>query len=143
MKCQQQELYAAQQACPEGRTFSTVEEVQQYYDEWLTSSPFLTLNYPGVGKIEVGKAVGKHHCGGFDFGRNVGRCDFHFPVKERTVIHEAAHSLAKQRDGSQAHCPYFCRTYLELIFDKMGSEAYSLLRASMEQHGVQHDPKEG
>lgn len=46
--------------------------------------------------------------------------------------------LAAARYGSKSHDPWFARTYLELVYGVMGSDAYLRLFEAFERAGVDH-----
>lgn len=114
--CQQFELYASETAVPGGRVIPPAD-LQAYVDQ-LRENPYWERNFPNVRRIETnskrsdrGGSVGwfekELECGVIDMA----------PVhhQELVILHECAHVLASARYGSQAHCPWFARTYLELV----------------------------
>lgn len=140
---QQQLLYDAQKACPEGRTFERIDDVQDYVDEF-NSRPWRLINYPRVNRVEVcmiTKGRTRRGVGGWRESRGCGQIDLRFPAMQRTVLHELAHVYAEQMHGPSAHGPHFCRIYLEIVCLEMGSIAYLQLRESMIRYGVEHDPE--
>jgi putative metallohydrolase (TIGR04338 family) len=117
MSCQQYELYAAERHAPRGVEFTSVESMQRYVDA-LRDTWWWQLWYPQVLRVEVGAAParGRGSCGGHHAHNRAGRVEMH-PNHwcELYLMHELAHVLAAARFGSQAHCPYFARVYLELV----------------------------
>jgi putative metallohydrolase (TIGR04338 family) len=129
-------VYAAQEALPPGRTFTTLDEIQAYVDE-------LRENYwwpEWVLRIEV-HSIGRQWRGLARWDADAGAGVIGISkdgMSLRTVVHEVAHVLADAR-GSTSHDPRYCRQFLELVYHCMGSEQFIKLRDSFEQHGVVHD----
>ena len=138
--CQQYEIYGAQAEAPEGRTFTSVEEMQSYVDS-LRDTVWWQRHYSNVLRIEVyDRPTGKKDSVGSWVPLNAaGVIEIGNP-RERTVLHEVAHVLAAARFGSKAHDPYFARIFLELVAHVMGSEAFVALHAAFDKHGIEHDP---
>jgi putative metallohydrolase (TIGR04338 family) len=59
---------------------------------------------------------------------------------ELVVCHELAHVLAGARFGSQAHCPWFGKVYLECVYLIMGVEAWTALREAFVAGGIEFNP---
>jgi putative metallohydrolase (TIGR04338 family) len=130
MNCQQFQLYAAELYASEGRKFANIEEVQAYVDT-LRDTPLWQRQYPQVHRVEVfGRPVStKSSVGAWQPERGAGvieMLDCH--MSELYVMHELGHVLASARYGSRSHDPWFARTYMELVYQGMGSAAYASLR---------------
>jgi putative metallohydrolase (TIGR04338 family) len=140
--CQQYELYASQALVPHGREFTSEAELQSWLDD-LTFQPWWQRFYPQVIRVEAGfRARGKCSAGAWfprDYG--AGRIEM-LPGhrNELIVCHELAHVLAAARFGSKAHCPWFARVYLELVYLVMGHETWTTLRKSFIAGGIDFSP---
>ena len=55
------------------------------------------------------------------------------------LMHELAHVCAAERFDSQAHDPWFARTYLELVYRGVSALKYRELQAAFDDHGVDFD----
>lgn len=58
-------------------------------------------------------------------------------LRELVVLHELAHHLDADPDGTAAHGPEYCGRYLDLVDGIVGAEAAFLLRATMFDCGVE------
>lgn len=138
---QQYELYAAEREGTRGRQFATVKEMQAFVDA-LRDTWWWQRYYPKVLHVEVGRAPrnGRGSVGGWFAENNTGRMEMH-PDHwcEQYVLHELAHVLAAYRYGSKAHCPWFARVYLELVYEVQGADAFVALHAAFDRHSIQHD----
>jgi len=138
--CQQDELYAAEtNALP--RTNVSAEELQSWIDD-LREMPYFERNFPNVLRIEayndhnrttgsVGWFEKQHNCG------IICMADCH--MHEQILLHEVAHVLAAARYGSHSHDPWFARTYLELVYSRLGSEAYAALKDAFDRGCIDYD----
>lgn len=139
--CQQGILYAAEETVLlRGRTFETGDELQTYVDD-LRDSPWWIAQYEQVLKVDacIRKSSAAGSVGGFKKEFGTGRIELapdH--CNELFVLHELAHVLAAARYGSKSHDPWFARTYLELVYGVMGSDAYLRLFEAFERAGVDH-----
>jgi putative metallohydrolase (TIGR04338 family) len=139
--CQQFELYASEASIPRGREFTSVEEMQRWVDD-LRENPWWERFYPQVLRVEaVFKPSGSCSCGGWTPSMGGGRIEM-LPChrNELVVCHELAHVLAAARFKSKAHCPWFAKTYLELVYLVMGTEAWTALRESFVAGGISFNP---
>lgn len=145
MLVQQSDLYRAEEEAlaelpQELRKKWSEQEAQARVDEWR-DLPWWGERFPMVRRIEVyernhGKAGS---CGGFFPEASAGVIDMapqH--MNPLFVCHETAHVLSEARFNSQAHDPWFARTYLHLVYLTMGSEAYISLYKAFERHGIDH-----
>ncbi len=141
LHCQQTELYRAERSAPSGRQFHSVEEMQRYVDQ-LRESPYWRAYYPNVKRIEVyaRPANRNESVGWFEPEKEAGAVEM-LPAHwtELVLLHEVAHVLAGARFGSQAHCPWFARVYLELVYH-FHSAGVDALHEAFESHGIEHDP---
>lgn len=137
--CQQFELYAAQGDVPPGRAFASVEEMQAYADE-LRDLPVWRRQYRQVLRVDVFQ---RHSCnesvGAWQEEMGAGVVEM-LPQHwcELLLLHEVAHVLAHARYGSRSHDPWFARTFLELVREAMGADAYLALWRAFEAAGVDH-----
>lgn len=135
-RTQQNEVYAAQEVLPPGRTFTALDEIQTYVDELRES-----YWWPAwVLRIEV-QPISQRFRGLAHWHTNEGAGVIGISkdgMNLRTVVHEVAHVLADAR-GSSGHDPLYCRQFLELVYHCMGSDQFIKLRDSFEQRGVVHD----
>ena len=128
-------VYAAEATLDPSRALGTVVRVQEYLDA-LCASDWWSERFPGVVRIEVVgirsscvEAVGRPEpernagvIGVTPDGRN-----------ELTVLHEVAHVLCRPDAG---HGPDWARTYLELAYRLMGTDAWAALRDAFVSRGV-------
>lgn len=144
MRCQQFQLYAAEDRVPRGRVFSTVEEIQAWVDG-LRDTWWWPVFYPQVLRVEVYRRDARKHesVGWYEAPKRAGAIEL-LPChwNEREVLHELAHVLAAARANSRAHDPAFARIYLELVYHAMGSEAYYRLWDAFTRDGIQHTYEE-
>jgi putative metallohydrolase (TIGR04338 family) len=128
-------VYAAETTLDPGRAFGTVVEIQDYLDA-LCANDWWNERFPGVVRIE---AVGiRSRCvdgvGRPDPDRNAGVIGMTADGrKELIVLHEVAHVLCRPDAG---HGPAWVRTYLELAYRLMGTEAWARLRTALVARGV-------
>lgn len=138
-KCQQDELYASEQRLTDrGRVFHTVGDIQRYVDK-LRDCVYWQTHYPNVKRVEVHEAGrgARGSVGGFFPELSAGQIEMHrVHFNELYVLHELAHVLAAARYGSQAHCPWFARVYLELVYEYMGSSYYQQLHKNFAADGI-------
>jgi putative metallohydrolase (TIGR04338 family) len=138
--CQQFELYAAEQTTTRGRTFVAPVDLQAWVDE-LRDLPYWQRNFPQVLRVEthvrrtdkdgsVGGWYPEDGCGVIEMAP----CH----LTELYVLHELSHVLADARYGSHAHDPWFARTYLELVYHRLGSETYQELARVFDARGIDY-----
>lgn len=140
--CQQDELYRAEETVRfRGRSFTTAAELQRWVDD-LRERPWWERFYARVLRVEATFIPsGKGSVGAWFPDRRSGRIEM-LPEhrNELYVCHELTHVLAAARYGSQAHCPWFARVYLEVVYEVMGPAAFDDLHEAFHDGGVQHDP---
>lgn len=138
MNCQQDELYAAELGGLRGDRLETREEIEAYVNA-LRDTPWWQERFAQVVYVEarVRKSNTAGSCGAFIKEHNAGLIEM-APCHccEQYVLHELAHVLAHARYGCCSHGPWFARTYLELVYLAMGTEAYSLLYQAFESAGI-------
>ena len=128
-------VYAAEATLDPGRTFGGIVQIQEYLDA-LCSSDWWSERFPRVVRIEavgirspcvegVGRPEAERNAGVIGLTR-AGR-------KELTILHEVAHVLCRPE---AAHGPEWTRTYLELAYRAIGSEAWAALRNAFVARGV-------
>lgn len=138
--CQQFQLYAAEHNVPHGMTFFHAPELQGWVDA-LRDEPWWERFYPNVLRVEAAFVRGPGSVGGWFPARGSGRIEMGPDHRcELYVCHELTHVLAAARYGSQAHCPWFSKVYLELTYLVMGSGAWSALRHAFVAAGIEFDP---
>jgi putative metallohydrolase (TIGR04338 family) len=142
VNCQQGKLYAAEEPCPEGHRFASIDDVQRFVDS-LRDTWWWRLWYPQVQRVEVHALPAGRSCsvGSWHPQQGAGKLEMlrvHWTV--RVVLHELAHVLAEVRYGSHAHCPWFARTYLELVYLVMGAETFTFLRTAFRAADVDFTP---
>lgn len=142
MSCQQYELYASQAEVPGGREFASDAELQQFCDD-LLMLPWWSRFYPQVLRVEVAILPGgSRSAGAWRPDCGCGRIEMapkH--CNELIVCHELAHVLAAARFHSQAHCPWFSKVFLEVVYLVMGQETWTALRESFVKGGIEFDPE--
>lgn len=139
--CQQYELYASEGGVEQGREFKTEAELQAWVDG-LRENVWWERFYPQVRRVECGfVSGGKGSVGAWFKDKGAGRIEMAPGHRNELVVcHELAHVLADARYGSQAHCPWFARVYLELVYLVMGWATWDSLHRSFDAHDVEHDP---
>jgi putative metallohydrolase (TIGR04338 family) len=138
--CQQFELYAAEGGVPSGRWFETLDEMQIYVDE-LRETAVWRRQYANVLRIDAYQRFsGDCSVGAWQEEMGGGVIEM-LPchMNELYVLHEVAHVLAGARYGSRSHDPWFARTYLEVVREGMGPDAYLALYRAFEAAGIDHD----
>ena len=134
--CQQYGLYAAETGVPQGASVSPAD-LQEYVD-LLRESPYWQRSFPQVLRIETFSrtADGTGSVGGWHPELNCGTIEM-APCHhcELFILHEVAHVVSAARYGSQAHCPWFSRTYLELVSCYL-PESYPALYDSFVSAGI-------
>lgn len=119
---QQFTLYVSESKLPTGRKFSDVDEYQAYLDS-IIATDWWTEKYDWTGQICCEQIHGNNREGcAFKRGEElVIQLPAHM-MDEITACHELAH-LVLSNYGC-GHDGRFVRTYLELIYRIMGSDAY-------------------
>lgn len=136
---QQYALYAAEASVPSPERFASAEEaeawVNGFRDSWWWQRWYSQVKYVEVhtrpGRTNsVGSWHPKDGCGKMEMMRD--------HMHKRVLIHELSHVLAAARWGSHAHCPWFARVYLELVYLMIGPGSYLALHTAFERHGIEH-----
>lgn len=141
MKNQQDKVYAAENGCRPNRVFTSAEEVSRYVNA-LRDEMWWDVEYSMVRYVEVLFTEKQWSVGGFNRKTGVGQIDMGVNHHDDlSVVHELAHVLADARYGSQAHCPWFARTYAELTYRLRGSGAWLDLKAAFDAHGVDYQQR--
>lgn len=144
MRCQQDEVYAAEAPIHQGRRFSSQAEIQEWVDR-LLNQPWWHERFPLVLNVEVPtikRRRGEGSVGAYDAATGYGvieMAEVHW--NERDVCHELAH-VTSGAEGSTAHDPLFVRHCLELVYRTIGTETWLALRASYLEHGVVIDERD-
>lgn len=140
--CQQFELYAAEDELPVIGEFDSVAEVQEFYDA-LRERPWWAERYSNVRRVEAFPCPGRGSVGAWFPDTGIGHVELAANHLDRwSVTHELCHVLAAARYGSQAHCPWFARTYLEVTYEAHGSQAFVALLNAFDTHGIDHKTQE-
>jgi len=139
MPCQQQELYRAERQAPIGLKLDSTKDAQVVLDA-VRNTPFFLDRWPQVRHIEVEVLDRGDSVGQWVPEDGAGRIELSKKFAcERTLLHEIAHVVVHAEHGVRgAHGPHFCRAYLELVYVRMGRQAYQALRDGMDAEGVQH-----
>lgn len=139
MRCQQDELYDAEETIDRGRRFGSLDEVQAWVDA-LRDERWWQVRYWMVARVEVGPGRrGAGSVGWFERDKNAGRMEMSpAHLSELFCLHELAHVLAAARDGSDSHDPTFARTYCELVYWVMGSLAWQRLATAFATYGIDY-----
>jgi hypothetical protein len=139
-RCQQDLVYAAEEALPRGREFRSLAELQRWVDD-LRETWWWDARYARVKRIEVGPAIrrkGARSVGWWDRDMLAGRIEMHpFHRNVRDVTHEIAHVIAEALHNSEAHDPWFCREYLNLTY-LISGQVWQDLAHAFEQHDVDY-----
>jgi hypothetical protein len=139
-RCQQFEAYGAESSASRGREFGSSADLQAWVD-LLREEPWWERFYPHVLRVEAVFGRGPGSVGGWFADRGSGRIEMGPPHRcELFVCHELAHVLADARFGSQAHCPWWAKVYLELVYLTLGHGAWDALRRSFLHAGIEFDP---
>lgn len=134
--CQQYGLYAAEMGVPKGTPISPVN-LQAYVDD-LRESSYWQRNFPQVLRIEAHAltADGNGSVGAWSQEDGKGIIEMApCHLNELFILHEVAHVVSAARYSSQAHCPWFSRTYLELVSYYL-PESYPALYDSFVAAGI-------
>jgi putative metallohydrolase (TIGR04338 family) len=138
-RCQQHELYRAEERVSRGKEFTNIEGVRAFVRH-LRDQAWWDTRYFMVMDVEVNEAPrgAAGSVGGYDPGTGVGQIDMnrnHFSVL--FVLHELAHVVARALHKSQAHCPWFALEYLRMVYSVMGSDAYVELKRVFDEGGIE------
>lgn len=138
--CQQFELYASEVNVPRGTEFPNAKAMQQWVDD-LRENTWWERFYPQVIRVEAAFTRGPSSVGGWFSEQGGGRIEMAPSHRCQLVVcHELAHVLAAARFGSKAHCPWFAKTYLEIVYEIMGVETWTALRDSFVKGGIEFNP---
>ena len=140
-KCQQWELYDAERDVPHGKWFASTDEAEAWISE-IRETLWFRDNFPTVQRFELHpRSVNDGSVGTFIPLDGVVLAEMASEHLNNLIIcHEVSHGLAAARYQSRSHDPWFARIYLELVWHMLGTETYEALRASFDQHGIDHDP---
>lgn len=108
----------------------------------LRDLPYWERNYPQVLRVETFVRASNARSSAAYWAERLGAGLVELAPRhlcELIVLHEVAHVLASARYGSRSHDPWFARVYLELVYEVLGSEAYSALRERFDVNGVDYD----
>jgi putative metallohydrolase (TIGR04338 family) len=126
MSDQQKNAYRAEQKVPKWHEFGSATEVQDYVDS-LTASDWWEQRYSHIVRIEApANNMQKQSVAGSYHKDRMGVIKIASTMRNtRTVLHEVAHVVAGNKCG---HSSEWARTFLDLVYFAVGSEAYSQLR---------------
>jgi len=122
-------LESAEASVDQGMFFEDLSAVQSYLDA-LTASAWWEARFPSVARIEAApiKSTTVAAVGMREAWRRAGVVGVtRRGMTETTLLHEAAHAVCGVGAG---HGRQWARTYLELVFRKMGERAWRELRAA-------------
>jgi len=123
-----------------GRSFKSIEEIQEYVDALLSTAWFtkrfgtgwkVTASVKGAGWAYGGPRG--HKCGGM-------RLPAGWAFEEWVVLHEMAHAVTPSAAGGR-HGRYWARMYMELVRYRMGVRVGELLKQAFKAEGVKSSPK--
>lgn len=136
-RCQQDELYRAEDLIEHGEMFQSHAEIERWCNS-LRETWWWSRFYPRVEVIEVTPSTDpRASVGAYYEGEGLAVLNLHeVHFYEHYVLHELAHPLAKARFGSTSHDPFFARVLLELTFLVRGQEAWEDLGRAFEQYGI-------
>ena len=138
-ECQQFELYAAEGTV--GSDKIAPADLQRWVDD-LRDLDYWQRNFPQVLRVEchVRRSNKDGSVGGWYEADGCGVIEMApIHLTEMYVLHELAHVLAAARYGSQAHDPWFARTYLELVSARLGPDVYVPLYDRFTACDIDHD----
>lgn len=137
---QQQQCYDAESVLGYGTTLRDAAAAQAWVDA-LRDEPWWHLQgfSLAVSRIEVGRARGQS-VGWFEPKLDAGRIELGpGQCNTSTILHEVAHVLSMSMYDSTSHDPSWCMVYLTLVACVLGSDAYTKLKLSFDEHGVNYD----
>jgi len=138
-KCQQYEVYAAEEAVPTGTVFCDVTHAQAFVDGLRETWWWERFYFAAPARVEVYFRGGSMSLNGYDRAKDAGFIELAPGQRNvKTVLHELAHILAEVLFASHAHDPYFARTYAVLVYAVLGSLAWRTLQAGYERCAVDY-----
>jgi hypothetical protein len=134
------EVYGAESGLVRGEEFLTAADTQLWVDR-LRDEPWWERFYPQVLRVEALFVRGPGSVGGWHRDHGAGLIEMGPSHRCQLIVcHELAHVLADVRYGSVAHCPWWSKVYLELVYFTMGVGAWTALRESFIAAGIEFNP---
>lgn len=140
IRCQQDEIYAAEKHVPHGRTFRTEAQAQEWLDGLARTWWWEKFFWNGPSRTEVyWRPRGDSSVGSYHKDKDAGLLEM-LPAhrNELIILHELSHVLASALNKSKAHDPFFARTYLTLVYLVMGIDAYLELKSAFDDHDINY-----
>jgi len=135
------ESHGSHLTLPVERRFASLESVRSYVRKILVLD-WIRANWERAAvpvhvraRKGVMSAHYEHHTATLAVPLHVGGTAW--ALRELVVLHELAHHLEPDPQGSAPHGPEYCGRYLELVDGIVGTEAAFLLRVTMLDCGVQ------
>jgi putative metallohydrolase (TIGR04338 family) len=139
VRCQQDEVYAAERAVPPGRTFTDLADAQAFVDCLRETWWWERFFWAGPARVEVYFRRHGMSVNDYDRTRDAGLIELVAGQRDvKTLLHELAHNLANALHDSHAHDPHFARTYGVLVYAVMGSDAWLTLQGGYDACGVEY-----
>jgi len=134
--CQQGELYRAEETCDPGPAVDS-GDLQAFVDS-MRDTKLWVYEYEGLLRVEAYSLKRRGSVGGYYPELNAGKVemDKDHHLFQLWICHEVAHAMAHYRYGSRSHDPWFADTYLRLVYEMMGPEAYLNLYTAFVDHGI-------
>lgn len=147
-RCQQFEVYDAEEAVPRGTVFRTAKEAQAFMDDltetwwwqkfYATPNPLL-FGRTAPARVEVYFRSRGHSVNKYDKSKDGAVIELRPGQRDaKTLTHELAHIIAEALFDSHAHDPKFARTYAILVYEVLGSQAWLTLQAGYDRCGVDY-----
>jgi putative metallohydrolase (TIGR04338 family) len=139
-RCQQDEIYAAENGVNHGMWFTKEADAQAWLDalrdRWWWSKFF----WKAPARTEVyWRARGSSSVGSYHKDEDAGLLEMLPPHRnELIMLHELSHVIADALNDSHAHDPFFARTYATLVYLVLGSDTWLQLQHAFDEHGVDY-----
>lgn len=139
MRCQQIEVYAAERDLPRGMTFVSARDAQAYVDALMSTWWYQRFYWNGPSRVEVYFRSRGNSTNKMDKDKDAGLIELTIGQRdEKTILHELAHILADWLNASNAHDPFFARTYAVLVYGALGSQAWLTLQRGFDACGIDY-----
>jgi putative metallohydrolase (TIGR04338 family) len=130
--------FGSRVAVPDDRKFGDVASVQRYVDavlalDWVRRSAPERATRPVSVRARAGAAKAEYELDTATIAVPSHRVGGRWAMRELVVLHELAHHLT----GEPAHGPRFVGHLVELVGELVGPEAGFLLRAALQDAGVE------
>jgi putative metallohydrolase (TIGR04338 family) len=140
IRYQQDEIYAAERGVTRGRWFNSVSDAQTWLDSLRETWWWERLFWNAPARTEVHwRARGSSSVGKYDAANDGGVIEMLPDHRNQLfMLHELAHVIAAALNDSQAHDPFFARTYATLVYCVLGSDVWLELQREFDAHGVDY-----